>query len=55
MERPLRLIQIINPATMPTSKMSPVMIPTTVSIIDESKSPVSHKKHFMKTFILILL
>jgi hypothetical protein len=43
MERPFRLIQMINPATIPTSNIKPVMIPTTVSSIEESKSPVTHK------------
>ena len=43
MERPFRLIQMINPATMPKSNINPDMIPTTVSTIEESKSPNKHK------------
>jgi hypothetical protein len=42
MFRPWRL-QIMTPATIPTSKNNPVMMPTTVSSIDELKSPVTHK------------
>lgn len=43
MERPFRLIHIINPVTRPTSSINPDMIPTTVSTIELDKSPVTHK------------
>jgi hypothetical protein len=42
-DRPLRRIQMINPATIPKRRINPDIIPTTVSTIDEFKSPNNHK------------